>query len=143
MKMKEYMQLAYNEALKAYKKGDVPIGAIIIKNNKVIAKSYNKKEKNNNAILHAELDVINKACKRLKTWHLEECILYTTLEPCLMCMGAIVQSRINEIYYATKNNNFGEINIIKKYNKQIKINSGLLEKESSELLKKFFQEKRK
>ncbi len=141
--MKEYMQLAYNEALKAYKKGDVPIGAIIIKNNKVIAKSYNKKEKNNNAILHAELDVINKACKKLKTWHLEECILYTTLEPCLMCMGAIVQSRINEIYYATKNNNFGEINIIKKYNKQIKINSGLLEKESSELLKKFFQEKRK
>ena len=141
--MKEYMQLAYNEALKAYKKGDVPIGAIIIKNNKVIAKSYNKKEKNNNAILHAELDVINKACKRLKTWHLEECILYTTLEPCLMCMGAIVQSRINEIYYATKNNNFGEINIIKKYNKQIKINSGLLEKESSKLLKKFFQEKRK
>lgn len=141
--MKEYMQLAYNEALKAYKKGDVPIGAIIIKNNKVIAKSYNKKEKNNNAILHAELDVINKACKRLKTWHLEECILYTTLEPCLMCMGAIIQSRINEIYYATKNNNFGEINIIKKYNKQIKINSGLLEKESSELLKKFFQEKRK
>ena len=141
--MKEHMQLAYNEALKAYKKGDVPIGAIIIKNNKVIAKSYNKKEKNNNAILHAELDVINKACKRLKTWHLEECILYTTLEPCLMCMGAIVQSRINEIYYATKNNNFGEINIIKKYNKQIKINSGLLEKESSELLKKFFQEKRK
>lgn len=141
--MKEYMQLAYNEALKAYKKGDVPIGAIIIKNDKVIAKSYNKKEKNNNAILHAELDVINKACKRLKTWHLEECILYTTLEPCLMCMGAIVQSRINEIYYATKNNNFGEINIIKKYNKQIKINSGLLEKESSELLKKFFQEKRK
>ena len=141
--MKEYMQLAYNEALKAYKKGDVPIGAIIIKNNKVIAKKYNKKEKNNNAILHAELDVINKACKRLKTWHLEECILYTTLEPCLMCMGAIVQSRINEIYYATKNNNFGEINIIKKYNKQIKINSGLLEKESSELLKKFFQEKRK
>ena len=141
--MKEYMQLAYNEALKAYKKGDVPIGAIIIKNDKVIAKSYNKKEKNNNAILHAELDVINKACKKLKTWHLEECILYTTLEPCLMCMGAIVQSRINEIYYATKNNNFGEINIIKKYNKQIKINSGLLEKESSELLKKFFQEKRK
>lgn len=141
--MKEYMQLAYNEALKAYKKGDVPIGAIIIKNNKVIAKSYNKKEKNNNAILHAELDVINKACKKLKTWHLEECTLYTTLEPCLMCMGAIVQSRINEIYYATKNNNFGEINIIKKYNKQIKINSGLLEKESSELLKKFFQEKRK
>ncbi len=141
--MKKYMQLAYNEALKAYKNGDVPIGAIIIKNNKIIAKSYNKKEKNNNAILHAEIDAINKACKKLQTWHLEECILYTTLEPCLMCMGAIVQSRISEIYYATKNNNYGEINLIKKYNKKIKVNSGLLEKESSELLKKFFQEKRK
>lgn len=141
--MKEYMQIAYKEALKAYKKGDVPVGAVIIKNNKVIAKSYNKKEKNNNAILHAEIDAINKACKKLKTWHLENCILYTTLEPCLMCTGAIVQSRINEIYYATENKNFGEINNIKKYNKQIKINSGLLKNESSELLKKFFKEKRK
>lgn len=137
------MKIAYKEALKAYKKGDVPVGAVIIKNNKVIAKSYNKKEKNNNAILHAEIDVINKACKKLKTWHLENCILYTTLEPCLMCTGAIIQSRINEIYYATENNNFGEINNIKKYNKQIKINSGLLKNESSELLKKFFKEKRK
>lgn len=141
--MKEYMQIAYKEALKAYKKGDVPVGAVIIKNNKVIAKSYNKKEKKNNAILHAEIDAINKACKKLKTWHLENCILYTTLEPCLMCTGAIVQSRINEIYYATENKNFGEINNIKKYNKQIKINSGLLKNESSELLKKFFKEKRK
>lgn len=141
--MKEHMQIAYKEALKAYKKGDVPVGAVIIKNNKVIAKSYNKKEKKNNAILHAEIDAINKACKKLKTWHLENCILYTTLEPCLMCTGAIVQSRINEIYYATENKNFGEINNIKKYNKQIKINSGLLKNESSELLKKFFKEKRK
>lgn len=141
--MKEHMQIAYKEALKAYKKGEVPVGAVIIKNNKVIAKSYNKKEKKNNAILHAEIDAINKACKKLKTWHLENCILYTTLEPCLMCTGAIVQSRINEIYYATENKNFGEINNIKKYNKQIKINSGLLKNESSELLKKFFKEKRK
>lgn len=141
--MEKYMKIAYKEALKAYKKGDVPVGAVIIKNNKVIAKSYNKKEKNKNAIMHAEIDVINKACKKLKTWHLEECILFTTLEPCLMCIGSIIQSRIGIIYYSTDNPNFGELDILKKYNKQIKINKGLYEKESSELLKKFFKEKRK
>lgn len=139
----KYMKIAYKEALKAYKKGDVPVGAIIVKDNKIIARSYNKKEKNNNAIKHAEIDVIEKSCKKLKTWHLEECILYTTLEPCLMCAGAIIQSRINKIHYSSENPNFGEINQIKKYNKQIEINKGILEKETSELLKKFFKEKRK
>ena len=141
--MEKYMKIAYKEALKAYKKGDVPVGAVIIKDNKVVAKSYNKKEKNKNAIMHAEIDVINKACKKLKTWHLEECILFTTLEPCLMCIGSIIQSRIGKIYYSTDNPNFGELDILKKYNKQIEINKGLYENESSELLKKFFKEKRK
>lgn len=141
--MKEYMKLAYKLANKAYIKGDVPVGTVIVYKNKVIAKAYNKKEKNNNAVKHAELIAIYQACKKLKTWHLEECTLYTTLEPCLMCTGAIIQSRIGKIYYATANPNFGEIDNLKKYNKQIKINKGLLEKESSELLKKFFKEKRK
>lgn len=141
--MKKYMELALKEANKAYIKGDVPVGTIIVYKNKIIAKAYNKKEKNNNAVKHAELIAIDQACRKLKTWHLEECTLYTTLEPCLMCTGAIIQSRIGEIYYATSNPNFGEIDNLKKYNKQIKINKGLLEKESSELLKKFFKEKRK
>lgn len=141
--MKEYMELALKEANKAYIKGDVPVGTVIVYKDKVIAKTYNKKEKNNNAIKHAELLAIDKACKKLNTWHLEECILYTTLEPCLMCTGAIIQSRISEIYYAASNPNFGEVDSLKKYNKQVKINKGLLEKESSELLKKFFKEKRK
>lgn len=139
----KYMKIALEEAKKAYKKGDVPVGAVIIKKNRIIAKSYNKKEKQNNAIKHAEIEVINKACKKLKTWHLEQCTLYTTLEPCLMCTGAIIQSRIGEIYYATENPNFGEIKITKKYNKKIKIKNGLLQKESNELLKNFFKEKRK
>ncbi len=141
--MKEYMELALKEANKAYTKGDVPVGTVIVYKNKIIAKSYNKKEKNNNAVKHAELIAIDQACKKLKTWHLEECTLYTTLEPCLMCTGAIIQSRISEIYYAASNINFGETDTLKKYNKQIKIHSGLLEKESSKLLKKFFKEKRK
>ena len=139
----KYMKIALKEAQKAYKKGEVPVGAVIIKDNKVIAKAYNQKENKQNAVMHAEILAINKACKKIKTWHLENCILYTTLEPCMMCSGAIIQSRINEIYYATKNENFGASNYIKKYNKKIKIYSGILEKESIEILKKFFKEKRK
>jgi len=141
--MIEYMNEAFKQALKAYKNNEVPVGAIIVKKNKIISKSYNKKEKNNNAIKHAELDAIEKACKKLKTWHLEECTLYTTLEPCLMCTGAILQARIKTIYYSSTNNNFGEIETLRKYDKKIIIKKGLLEKETSELLKKFFKEKRK
>lgn len=139
----KYMYEALKEAKKAYKKGEVPVGAIIVKNNRVIARSYNKKETKNNAIMHAELDVIKKACNKLNTWHLDDCTLYTTLEPCLMCIGAIIQSRISSLYYSSSNINFGEINILKKYNKKITITNGILEKETSELLKNFFKEKRK
>ena len=115
-----YMEIAIKEANKAYKKGDVPVGAIIIKNNKIIAKAYNTKEKNKNAINHAEILVIKKACKKLNTWHLNDCILYTTIEPCMMCCGAIMQSRIKEIHYILDNESFGclkllgNINIIKE-----------------------------
>ena len=141
--MYKYMNIALKEAIKAYNKGDVPVGAVIVKDNKIISKSYNKKEKNNDATSHAEIEVIKKACKKLHTWHLEECTLYTTLEPCLMCTGAIIQSRISEIIYATDNPNFGKIELLKEYNKKIKIQKGILQKESNDLLKKFFKEKRK
>ena len=138
----KYMKIAYNEALKAYKKGDVPIGCIIVKDDKIISKAYNKKEKNNNAVEHAEIIAINKACKKLKTWHLEDCKLYTTMEPCMMCSGAILQSRINYICYSIKNDNFGAIKYLKKYNKKIQIVSNILKVESKELVQKFFKEKR-
>lgn len=138
-----YMKIALKEAKKAYKKCDVPVGAIVVKNNKIISKAYNKKENKGNAILHAEIIAINKACKKLKTWHLEDCTLYTTLEPCPMCIGAIIQSRINNICYSASNNNYSEMNLLKKYNKQINIKSGILEDESSSLLTKFFKEQRK
>lgn len=141
--IEKYMTLALKEAKKAYTKGDVPVGAIIVKNDKVISKAYNKKEKNNNAIMHAEIIAISKACRKLKTWHLEDCTLYTTLEPCLMCTGAIIQSRINTIYYSASNENFGEIEQLKKYNKNVIIKKGLLEKESKKLLQNFFKDKRK
>ena len=100
------------------------------KKNKIVAKAYNKKEKNNIATYHAEILAINKACKKLKTWHLDDCILYTTMEPCIMCSGAIIQSRIKKIVYSISNTNFGNIEnneyfkknkyeIIKIYNQDI------------------------
>lgn len=140
----KYMKLAIKQAEKAYKNNEVPIGAIIVKNNKIIAKAYNKKEKTKQVTKHAEIIVIEKACKKLKTWHLNDCELYTTVEPCLMCTGAIIQSRIKTVYCATKNEKFGELkNIINISNLKIDTKYDLLKEESVNLLQKFFSKKRK
>ena len=142
MNDEKYIEIAYKEALKAYKKGDTPIGCVIVKNNKIIAKTYNKKEKNNIATHHAELLAINKACKKLKTWHLDDCILYSTMEPCIMCSGAIIQSRIKKIVYSMSNNSFGNIenNEYFKKNKYeiVKIDNN----EILKLVQKFFKKLR-
>ena len=144
-----YMELALKEARKAYKKDEVPVGAIIVKSGKVIAKAYNQKEKKQNPTKHAEIIAIEKACKKLKTWHLDDCILYVTLEPCLMCAGAIIQSRIKKVVYAASSEKFGYIESIdnvfnnKKNNHLVEIEKGICKKESQELLKKFFKQKRK
>jgi tRNA(adenine34) deaminase len=106
---KKYLNIAISLAKKAKSKGDFPVGAIIVKKNKIISKAYNSKEHKRNAINHAEIIAINKACKKLKTWHLDDCTLYTSLEPCMMCTGAIMQSRIKRIVYANSNLNFGAI----------------------------------
>lgn len=139
----EYMKIAIKEAKKAYLDDEVPIGAIIIKKGKIISKAHNEKEKKQNAINHAELIAINKACKKLKNWHLDDCILYTTLEPCLMCMGAILEARIKKIYYATSSEKYGSIKYLNK-NQLLKmqLNEGLCKNESLYLLKNFFQKKR-
>ncbi len=142
MKEEKYIKLAIKEAKKAYKYGDIPVGCIIIKNNKIISKAYNKKEKNQIATYHAEILAINKACKKLKTWHLDECILISTMEPCEMCTGAIIQSRIKNIIYLVSNENFGNIekNQIFK-NKKYKIKK-IYNEEIINLLKKFFEKLR-
>lgn len=93
----------YNLSLKAYKKGEIPVSAIIVKDNKVISKAYNKRNKSHNPIDHAEIIAIKKACKRLHTWKLNECVLYVSLEPCNMCREVINQSRIENVIYFTKN----------------------------------------
>lgn len=137
-----YMNLALKEAKKAIKYGDIPIGCVIVMNNKVISKAFNKKEFNNNPIKHAEIIAIEKASKKLNTWHLDECTLYTTMEPCLMCAGAILQSRISRIVYGLPNNNFGEVtsnNEVFKNNKKIKIDGCICEEKSKNLVQSFFK----
>lgn len=144
--MDEYMNVALQEAKRAYKHNEVPVGAIIVKNNKIISKAYNQREKRKNVIKHAEIIAIEKACKKLKTWHLDECEIYITLEPCLMCCGAIEQSRIRKIYYSTGSPIYGQIennNKIFKNNKKVIIYNNICSKESKKLLKDFFKHKRK
>ncbi len=139
----KYMMLAINEAEKAYKKNDVPIGCVIVKEGRIISKAHNKKEIKKNAIMHAEIIAIAKACKKLKTWHLDDCVLYTTVEPCMMCTGAIIQSRIKKIYYSISNKSFGELENYHLKNKKIFIQNNILNEESKKLLQQFFKEKRK
>lgn len=95
----KYIQKAIIQAKKALKKGEVPVGSIVVYKNKIIGKGYNKKEKRKNPLLHAELISIRAACKKIKDWRLNECVIYTTLFPCPMCASAIQQSRIKKIFY--------------------------------------------
>lgn len=108
-KHQKYMDLAYQEAIKAFKKDEVPVGAILVKNDRIIAKAHNLKERKQLATKHAEIVVIEKASKKLRNWHLDECSLYVTLEPCAMCAGAIMQSRIKEVIYGAKDKKGGAI----------------------------------
>ena len=104
-----YLNEVYKEAKKALKINEVPVGAVIVKGNKIIARAYNKKEINNDPLGHCELIAIKKACKKLNSWRLIGCDMYVTLEPCVMCLGALVHSRINKIYYGTIDNRYGAI----------------------------------
>ncbi len=142
--MNNYMKIALDEAKKSYRKGDVPVGAVIVKNNKIIAKAHNLKEKKHNPLLHAEIIAINKASKKLKRWRLDDCELYVTMEPCLMCTGAIIQSRIKKVYYSIENNEFGALKNISQNKKYGIIIDNTLEKEQSlKIIKSFFEERRK
>ncbi len=140
MKNEKYMMLAIKEAKKSLKSNDVPVGAIVVCNNKIIAKGYNKKEKTKMVTQHAEIIAINKACRKLKTWHLDECVLYITMEPCMMCCGAIIQSRIKRIVYGIENEKFG---FVKKSPQKLEIEGGICKSFCLELIQNFFASKRK
>ncbi|MDE5715876.1 MAG: tRNA adenosine(34) deaminase TadA [Anaeroplasmataceae bacterium] len=142
-----FMKEALKEAQKAYKKKETPIGAVAVYHNKIIARAHNQRETKRNAISHAEVLVINRACKKLKSWRLDEVIIYVTLEPCIMCAGAMIQARIKEVVYGAKNLRFGAhtgpLNLFNaEYNHFVQIQSGVLESECKTILSNFFKELR-
>ena len=143
-----YMELAYKEAIKAMEEDEVPVGAVIVKNNKIIAKAHNKKEKNNNPMSHAEIECIKKATKKLNDWYLKDCELYVTLEPCVMCVGAIINARINKVYYAAKDLKSGALGGLFDLMKQKGFNHYFEyayeeDYRCSEILTSYFKNKRK
>ena len=137
----EYMKLALIEAKKSLKNGDIPVGAIIVKDGKILSKAYNRKEKDKSVISHAEILAITKASKKLKNYRLDGATIYTTKEPCLMCMGVILSSRISKIIYGAKDSRFGTENLAKdnNFNHKCEIQGGVLEEECSELLTNFLK----
>lgn len=147
----KYIELALYEAKKASLKGEIPIGAVIVKNDQIIARAHNLKETLACATKHAEILAIEKASEKMKNWRLNECDMYVTMEPCIMCCGALLQARINKVYYILDNNKFGgtsNVNLIlenEQNNHQVyieKINNLTLESQYKQLLKDFFSDKR-
>lgn len=146
----ELMKLALKEAYKCPMDDEIPVGCIIVDEKRnVIAKGHNKRESKHSTFAHAEIEAINKANKIYEDWQLPNCAIYITLEPCIMCAGAILQARFKKIVYGAKNPKLGafgsSINVMEAKNLNVnpEIVSGILEKECSDLLKEFFKNKRK
>lgn len=144
-----YMSLALEEARKAFMLDEVPVGAVIVKNDIVISKGHNLRETMKNALSHAEIIAIEKACRTLGGWRLLGCDLYATLEPCSMCTGAAVNARINRIIYGASDQKSGACGSIyniandERLNHRIEVIPGILEEECREILQDFFRRKRK
>lgn len=141
----KYMDIAIKEAKKAYKKEEVPVGAIIVKNGEIIAKAHNLKESKKDTTCHAEILAIKKASKKLNAWRLEDCEMYVTLEPCSMCAGALINARLKKIYIGTMDEKTGACgsvyNLLKdyKFNHDIEIETGVMKEECEKILKDFFK----
>ena len=142
-----FMQQALRCAEKAQKKDEVPIGAVIVKDNKIIAKGYNKSITLKDTTAHAEIVAIRKACKKLNNYRLNDCSVYVTIEPCSMCMGALILARVKNLYFGAKDIKAGACGSIldiskAKTNHKIKVYSGLLEQDCAKIIKEFFKNKR-
>ena len=145
----KFMKQALKEAKKAYEKGEIPVGAVIVKNGKIIARGYNQKEIKKDTTKHAEIIAIQKASKKLESWRLLDCEMYVTLEPCSMCAGAIINSRIKKLYIGTMDEKTGScgsvLNLLEdyKFNHNVELETGILRTECEYILKDFFKELRK
>lgn len=143
-----YMKEALIEASKAYEILEVPVGCVIVKNNEIIARAHNQRNIGGHVFLHAEMIAIDEACQRLNDWRLEECTLYVTLEPCVMCSGAMIQSRLTRLVYGALEPKSGVHQSLMRlfdveFNHHVNVTSSVLQEESTALLKSFFKEIRK
>lgn len=143
-----FMNRAIELSRLAAEKGEIPVGAVIVKDNKIIAEGYNMREQKGNALSHAEIEAINNACKALGDWRLDGCTLYVTLEPCVMCTGAIINARIKEVVFGAYDIGFGcvdsRLNINDLPNgKGITVYGGIKEAQCKKIIDNFFEELRK
>lgn len=145
----KFMREAIKQAKKAAACGETPIGAVIVRRGEIIARGYNKRETKKNALLHAEITAVNRACGRLGGWRLPECDMYVTLEPCPMCAGAIIAARINNVYFGAYDKKSGcagsVVNLFEKgmFNHSVHAEGGIMEEECAGILSAFFSELRK
>ena len=144
----EYMKIALAEAENAAREGEIPVGAVIVKDGEIVASAHNNREATGDATGHAELLAIRKACKALGGWHLERCTLYVTLEPCPMCMGAIINSRLGKVVFGAKDAKAGACGSVidlrsYPFNHKPQIESGFMKDECAKILSDFFADKRK
>lgn len=143
-----YMAQALKEAEKAGKKGEAPIGAVVVRDGRIIARGHNEKESKKDPTLHAEITAIRRAGKKLGSWRLTDCDLYVTLEPCTMCAGAIIQARLRNLYVGTSDLKAGaagsviDVFRVAAFNHRVEVSWGLLEEECSLILREFFGELR-
>ena len=137
-----FMHEALKEARKADKKNEIPIGAVIVRNGEIISRAYNTREKTKNSTAHAEILAISKACRKLDNWRLLDCDIFVTIEPCLMCLGALFNARIQGLYFGAENNSNGNIKLEELgqvQNHKLKVVGGIMEAECRELMSKFFK----
>ncbi len=147
MENTDFMRLALEQAKISADEGEVPVGAVIVRNGELVSVGRNRREKEKNALCHAEIEAINNACKKLGGWRLWECEMYVTLEPCPMCSGAIINSRLIRVTYGAADEKNGALNSVMKmfdfpFTHKPEIVSGVLEKECAEILSDFFKKLR-
>jgi tRNA(adenine34) deaminase len=143
-----YMQEALKEAQKAFDIAEVPVGCVIVKDDQIIARGYNQREATHHVFNHAEMMAMDEACKKLGSWRLDECTLYVTLEPCVMCAGTMIQARLKRLVYGASEPKSGAngsiIDVFRpEFNHVVEIKSGVLAAETAKMMKSFFQSLRK
>lgn len=145
LKKEKFMKEAIKQAKKAYDKEEIPVGAVIVKDGKIIARGYNKKEEKKDTTQHAEIIAIQKASRKIGAWRLQDCEIYVTLEPCAMCTGALIQARLKRVYIGTMDPKTGAcgsvLNLLEdyKFNHKVEVETNIMQKECEKILKDFFK----